>query len=374
MYARLIQCALVIVLVAAACTTTPSPPSTTLATPASSPTATPVASAQDAIPASATIKQLRSPLAPRINATGVWTGSEVILWGGWRWEDLGVSGPLADGARYDPAGDNWRMLSDAPIDPKAEHIAGWTGKEMLVWGGNTGGDTAPAVATGAAYNPTTSRWRTLAQSPVSWAEGAAAVWAGEEWVIAVAPDGANAIEVAAYDPNLDRWRELPRLPGPFSSENQLVWTGSELLLVNLADGLFRLDPDKGAWIRIATPSVWGSVVWTGNRLLGVAKSNPYWSLVEWDPSTDLWSDIAMPESALLREPELVWTGDRAIFPDAGLAFDPATRRWWSLDPAATFDRSDSVVLWAGDRVVMMGGWHGGPSAPIPFGEAYIPAW
>lgn len=371
MYARLVQGALVVVLVAGACTTMPSrPPTATSMATAALPTSTPAASMPVAISASATIQTIRSPLAPRIAATGVWTGSEVILWGGWQWEGDGVSGPLGDGAAYDPAVDDWRALPDAPIDARAQHLAVWTGREMLVWGGFTKDRTAPSA--GAAYDPSAGQWRTLAPSPVKWAEeGTASVWADGEWVIAIARDRTNDIEVVAYDPNVDRWRNLPGLAGPLSDENQLVWTGSELLLVNVAGGLFRLDPEKQTWISSVTPPVWGPVVWTGDRLLGVAGNDPSW-LVEWDPATDVWSDLPMP--APLREAELVWTGDRAIFANSGLAFDPSTPQWWKLNPAAAFHRSESVILWAGDRVVMLGGWPGGPSGPIPFGEAYVPAW
>lgn len=375
MYVRFVHGALAFVLVAGACTTTPSPsPDPTIAATAALPTSTPAPTTNAANPATATVQDLGSPLTPRIQATAVWTGREVILWGGAQWEGTGVSGPLGDGATYDPAADAWRMLPDAPIDARAGHIAGWSGNEALFWGGYTGGGEAPPATTGAAYNPTTGDWRTLSPAPINWSDGAASVWADGEWVIAIVPGATDAVELAAYDPATDRWRELPPLPGPFSVENQVAWTGAELLLVNVADGLFRLDPDTETWIPNATPAVWGPVVWTGDRLLGVADSNPYWSLVEWDPSTGRWSEIPMPESAHLRYGELVWTGDRAIFPKSGLAFDPSNSSWWTLDPPAAFDRSDAAILWAGDRVLMLGGWPGGPSEPIPFGAAYVPAW
>lgn len=375
MQGRCFHWVLVGVLMAGACTTAPTPSPTrtpaTTAVPASTPAAT---TRVVAVLASAAVRELDSPLSPRIEATGVWTGQEVILWGGAQWQGDGVTGPLGDGGAYDPASDSWQMLPQAPIEARAAHVAGWTGRELLVWGGYVKGGTAPAATTGAAYDPTTGQWRTLPPAPVVWTKGAASIWTGSEWVIAVALDRAERIEVAAYDPGLDRWRQLPGLPGPLSVENQLSWTGSELLLVNVADGLFRLDVDNDAWIPHATPPVWGPIAWAGNRLLGVADGNPYWSLVEWDPSTDVWAEIPLPEFALLREADLVWTGDRAIFPNSGLAFEPSTSRWWRLDPPASLDRSDSVILWAGDRVLMLSGWPGGPSEPIPFGEAYVPAW
>jgi hypothetical protein len=319
----------------------------------------------------ATTQRIQSPLDPRIAATGVWTGSDVIVWGGWSWNGVGVTGALADGAAYDPRADTWQRLADAPIRARARHIAVWTGREMLVWGGLTSVRPNPR-ADGAAYSPSTGRWRSLAPSPRNWATGAASVWANGEWIIALARDRTGDIEVIAYDPDRDRWRELPWLHGGLSEENQLVWTGSELLLINVADGMFRLAPDAEEWTPVETPPIWGPVVWTGDRLLGVASQPTEPALVEWEPISNAWSDI--PQAGPVTPWRLFWTGDRALFPNAGLAMDPSTREWWRMSPAAGFDRSDEVVLWAGDRLVMLGGWHGGPGAPLDFGEAYIPKW
>lgn len=86
---------------------------------------------------SVTTQRIRSPLGPRIAATGVWTGRDVIVWGGWPWGGEGVSAPLADGGMYDPTADEWQVLPDAPVRGRARHIAVWTGQEMLIWGGFT---------------------------------------------------------------------------------------------------------------------------------------------------------------------------------------------------------------------------------------------
>ena len=69
--------------------------------------------------------------AARSSHTAVWTGSEMIVWGG-----LGASSVLNDGGRYNPAGNNWTAVTTtgAPT-PRYEHTAVWTGSEMIVWGG-----------------------------------------------------------------------------------------------------------------------------------------------------------------------------------------------------------------------------------------------
>src|SRR5438034_7952340 len=76
--------------------------------------------------------------------TAVWTGSEMIVWGG----DNGSPNHLNTSGRYNPSTDSWTATSttNAP-DGRSLHTAVWTGSEMIVWGGddvnfvelNTGG-------------------------------------------------------------------------------------------------------------------------------------------------------------------------------------------------------------------------------------------
>jgi hypothetical protein len=60
--------------------------------------------------------------------TGVWTGSEMIVWGG------------AFSGRYNPGTNSWSAMSntDAPSF-RTNHTAVWTGSEMIIWGGKGGG-------------------------------------------------------------------------------------------------------------------------------------------------------------------------------------------------------------------------------------------
>src|SRR5436305_6438540 len=66
--------------------------------------------------------------------TGVWSGSKMIIWGGFS-NNCG-SGYCNTGGQYDPSTDSWTATSttNAP-DGRAYHTAVWTGSEMIVWGG-----------------------------------------------------------------------------------------------------------------------------------------------------------------------------------------------------------------------------------------------
>jgi hypothetical protein len=71
----------------------------------------------------------------RAGHTAVWTGSFMIVWGGY------VSNGQTHfntGGRYDPAADAWTPTSlvNAP-SVRRGHVAVWTGSLMIVWGGGT---------------------------------------------------------------------------------------------------------------------------------------------------------------------------------------------------------------------------------------------
>src|SRR5207248_3690050 len=64
--------------------------------------------------------------------TAVWSGSEMIVWGGYQ---FGV-GDTNTGGRYNPNTDSWAATSttNAP-SARLRHTAVWNDSEMIVWGG-----------------------------------------------------------------------------------------------------------------------------------------------------------------------------------------------------------------------------------------------
>src|SRR5437588_513429 len=90
--------------------------------------------------------------------SAVWTGREMIVWGGA--SEGGVE--LNDGGRYNPESDTWSPISNASgLEPRMEPTGIWTGEEFIVFGGMkfTGGQLS--FADGARYNPATDTWTPL---------------------------------------------------------------------------------------------------------------------------------------------------------------------------------------------------------------------
>src|SRR5207248_11639386 len=86
---------------------------------------------------------------PRFYHTAVWTGSDMIIWGG-----AGQLDYLNTGGTYNPATNSWTITSttNAP-SIRYLHTAVWTGNEMIVWGGFFYDTSEHYLNTGGRYNP-----------------------------------------------------------------------------------------------------------------------------------------------------------------------------------------------------------------------------
>jgi N-acetylneuraminic acid mutarotase len=86
-----------------------------------------------------------SPLAARDRHSMIWTGADVIMYGG-----IGSgSTPFADGARYSPSSNTWTAIASYTPGRYLQTTV-WTGQEMIIWGGS---DANENVQTGARYVP-----------------------------------------------------------------------------------------------------------------------------------------------------------------------------------------------------------------------------
>ena len=241
--------------------------------------------------------------------TAVWTGSEMIVWGGY---STSIGGYLNTGGRYDPATDSWTSMSTYAPEARDQHTAVWTGSEMIVWGGTNyddfTGDGGP-LNTGGRYNPATDSWTGTSTTNAPGARyDHTAVWTGSE-MIAWGGYGDTGNTGGRYDPATDSWTPTSTTNAPESrGVHTAVWTGSEM------------------------------IVWGGFR--GSSPYNPVNTGGRYDPSTDSWtatSTTNAPESRGLHT--AVWTGSEMIvwggsnnhFPynpvNTGARYDPATDSW-----------------------------------------------
>ena len=276
----------------------------------------------------------------RSRHTAVWTGQEMIVWGGAK----GIN----TGGRYSLLLDRWTptSLTDGPAG-RQNHTAVWTGAEMIVWGGGTS-----AMDTGGRYDPVTDSWRPVSTVNVPAARRQhTAVWTGTEMIVWGGADASlpNLITGGRYDPSSDSWQptRVDGITPAARRQHTAVWTGAEMLIWGGFDGVTslttggRYDPQTDSWRAIpvdaSTPSSRydHTAVWTGNEMI-------------------------------------VWGGYNGSVLDSGAAFDPATEVWSPLpiSPESPSPRTYHTAVWTGTEMIIWGGSDGGTS--IGTGSRYNP--
>ncbi len=219
-----------------------------------------------------------APISPRHLGTTVWTGAVVIVWGGMSLDSASNDVYFNDGAKFDPGSGSWSPLaiSGAP-SPRSWSSAVWTGTQMLVWGGQ---DASGQLGDGAAYDPVADTWTPIsgvgAPSP---REAHGSVWSGTEMIVVAGECvGYFCRDGGSYDPAKDSWR-LFSIPAPdgYIAGNSAAWTGSKLLTWGSVPsgsgwgGIY--DPSTNSWAEMASaPSqlagrVPDVVVWTGSSAI-----------------------------------------------------------------------------------------------------------
>lgn len=306
------------------------------------------------------------PLSQRQDPAMVWTGTDVLVWGG-----LSPGGTgLRDGAAYDPAKDRWRRLPPAPAAGRADAVVAWTGSEMLVWGGTGAGGVGDA---GAAFDPIRGRWRRLPDGPLTARHDAEFAWTGTELVIWGGEDssGEPLRDGARYAPATNRWRMLP--PGPLDgrgdyrdvemvaiNDGVLLWasTGREAITV-----VYEAAADR--WRDVWTPrfqpathptflSIDGAVLAWGWANIG--DHGPL--AMKFTSNPDWWTTIAQPPSApdagraLLGSDGVAVSWSRA---GAGAWYDALSDEWHRMTPPPQPVAAGwAEQVWADDRLFV---WH-----------------
>ncbi|MBP9147008.1 MAG: hypothetical protein KBI44_21230 [Thermoanaerobaculia bacterium] len=310
-------------------------------------------------------------LDPRYWHTAVWTGSEMIVFGGM--SNVGTT--YGDGSRYDPATDTWQLLptSGAPA-ARQSHVAVWTGTEMVVWGGR-------ADATGGRYNPATNSWSptALAGAPQPRVN-ASVVWTGTEMILWGGEGDAGLLNSGGrYDPATNSWTSTATAPLTPRAYHSAVWTGTEMILWNgynvhlgelYGDGA-RYNPATDSWAPVAgagapNARTYHTAVWTGTEMIVWGGANPPaydGSGGRYNPATNSWAPTSPVEAPSYRVfHAAVWTGSEMIVQGgsfgvvAGGRYDPATDTWTPTQPVNSANNGQGITaVWTGTEMIVWGG-------------------
>ena len=309
----------------------------------------------------------------RTNHTAVWTGSKMIVWGGYN-----DSAAVSTGGVYNPTTDTWSPTAFFPANlARYSHSAVWAGSVMIVWGGTNGTTT---FANGGRYNPATNKWQQIAPTGAPSARYLhAAVWTGNEMVVWGGINGAGSPKTGGrYNPTTNTWRATNTVNAPTGrAQPGYVWTGS-LMVVWGGSGVRsggRYDPLADAWTatnanEAASARQFHTATWTGtemviwggdDRLNGTVKTGS-----RYNPATDAWAATATTGAPSARHLHTaVWTGtEMVIYGGANgstlvgndARYNPTTNTWQTnSSKGAPAARSEHAAVWTGSEMIVFGG-------------------
>jgi N-acetylneuraminic acid mutarotase len=334
----------------------------------------------------------------RADNTAIWTGTEMVIWGGVLPYSLILTYPDS-GARYVPSTDSWTPTNNAPgVVPigRSLHTAVWTGTEMIVWGGRVGATGAIPINSGGRYSPTADSW-----APTSTGTNVptprlahAAVWTGTEMILwggsGSAPGTGNS--GGRYNPVADAWTPTgggANLPAGRSGHSA-TWTGSQMFVWGGTESLSggRYVPTTDSWLPVSTTGAKSAdsrhtAVWTGSEVIiwGGGGSSASNTGARYDPIANSWTatSIAAGVPTARLGHSAVWTGGEMIVwggisggvrLNSGAKYDPANDSWTPTSGTSVpTARSFHSAVWAGTEVILWGGGSDG-AATLESGGRY----
>jgi uncharacterized repeat protein (TIGR01451 family) len=336
-------------------------------------------------PATDTWAPMASTGAPaaRYGAASVWNGTEMIIWGGYPYSSTG--------GRYDPVTDSWTSTSTVNAPSARTYVAGiWAGTEMIIWGGYN------YTNTGGRYDPSTDTWTTMTTTGAPSArEQNAVVWTGSELIVWGGSDGSLLDTGGRYDPSTDSWTPTTTVGAPPASYRlSSVWTGSEMIVWGgdpygtPRDTGGRYDPATDTWAATSTvdvPLARGdhTAIWTGTEMVVWGGTNMFDELNtggRYDPATDTWTATSLTGAPIRRTvPGAVWTGSEMIVwgggtpgpTNTGARYDPTTDTWVAMTPNNLSHRFYHTAVWTGAEMIVWGGRDNTPNTES--GSRYDPA-
>jgi len=314
--------------------------------------------------------------------TAIWTGSNMIIWGGFN------NGNLNTGGIYDPSTNSWTPTSMTNVPSgRRYHTAVWTGTQMIIWGGE---GTSPFLNTGGIYDTLTNSWTatstTNAPSPridhsAVWTGNTMIIWGG--WTSNYGHEKTGGI----YNPSTDSWTSTDTTNAPFGRYyHTAVWTGSKMIVWGGAyiSGIMKYlntggvyDPSTNSWTPTSMTNVpsaryYHTAIWTGSKMIiwGGNGNNGYDNTGGiYDPSTDTWSAISTYNAPSERELHTaVWTENDMViwggisssgFLNTGGIYYPFTDTWTTTTTInAPSKRYYHTAVWTGSQMIVWGGSNG----------------
>jgi N-acetylneuraminic acid mutarotase len=287
-------------------------------------------------------------MSARVGQAAVWTGKEMIVWGGYdnvTNNSLHVTG---DGAAYSPTTNTWRTLPSSPLTARAYPVAVWTGTAIMIVGGRPAvtTDSTGEYADAAMYNPATARWTTIA-APASynghnmnWTASLAfgkTILAWSDWseTHQIGPNessGSGGVDMFSYDESTGAWRHIPASAAALPDVEDALGAGKLVYVRGVTincgtcsrpfvpEATAIYDPRSNTWTRLPADPLGGDhllSVWTGAALFSFNAAGIYGPVVSGDastynPASNTWTRTPRAPFACDSMTDPVWTGQQIL--------------------------------------------------------------
>ncbi|MFK8137878.1 MAG: kelch repeat-containing protein [Bdellovibrionales bacterium] len=309
----------------------------------------------------------------RRGLANVWTGRYLLLWGGNDGSSSYGFGNYKDGFVYDNLTATWSSMATSPLDKKAGTAHVWTGTEMIIYGGLVNGNLARAE--GGAYDPVNNTWRMIATPPsTSYLHGRAAIWTGKEMYVVGGKWNSVVRTVHSYNPTTDSWRSIQNMPGA-RYWHDLVWTGERLITFGGRWGSgsgeysntgYIYNPQTNSWATLSPSdmkqrfssdyaNVGTYLSWTGEDMIvtGGGSSGTGVADKKYNPATDTWTDIASFPSYSSYMSRVIWTGSHVVYHYGAnnAAYDYKADVWLGVSSPTTRNYGSGAFVYTGSEAL-----------------------
>jgi hypothetical protein len=154
------------------------------------------------------------PVQARLDVDVVWTGRHVVVWGGQSGGWPARSQAHSDGVGLDPGSGEWTLIGGFPLPPRAGSAVAWTGGGLLVWGGS---DAAAHRNDGALLRD--GVWQVMAPSPLSPRTRPHALAMGDRVLVFGGYDNRGPLaDGAVYDVAARSWQLVGSVPSDIAGD------------------------------------------------------------------------------------------------------------------------------------------------------------
>lgn len=281
-----------------------------------------------------------------------WAGDRLLVWS---------NNPSPALFVYTPSTNQWTTATPPPLSARNGSSYVWTGTQLIIWGGSSG---STYFNDGAVYTLATNTWSimTLSNAPTPRMD-AGGVWTGSKMMIYGGYDNSWRSSAALYDPALNQWTTLPSGSVTRRWPNMVV-VGTDVYVSGGGNlSMYRYSLVSNTWSGALSMTNGPTTTWfpihhvsSGNKLIVTGAGGGSVSAQQklYDIGTNTWADISTVNAPSSRRHHdsgfsdvlgklFVWGGNTLMndLGDGGI-YDYGTNTWTPIPVSSDSPSARSV--------------------------------